>query len=313
MSTFIKNSQKKLVILGLAESGKSTMINGVIEGLKPRLGDKYDATINYQRKAKSFYGTEIIILDLGGQTRFLDRFTGELAEFVFSDVETGAFIFVIEPLQVTEFSRAKYYFELTLQKLDQYSPNSLVYVFLNKMDLLPPELSKKTSETIKEYLFSDLSRELRFYETSVFSESIFKAIGDVLAEITGIREIISPILIEFIQNESTIIDQVQVLTKEGAILLTVKNESNLLNLPLRASKEIFDLSVQQIKSSDEVIDRIVAIEYKKKLLSLAHFMDNELVIMAILSKKGIKENIDLAATIYDQILALSTEINNLIT
>ena len=69
----MSNTAKKIVFLGLAESGKSTIIDSVIEGKIPQLGGKYDATINYQRKIKMLCGIEINIFDLGGQTRFLDR------------------------------------------------------------------------------------------------------------------------------------------------------------------------------------------------------------------------------------------------
>jgi len=303
MSSQIKKPPKKLVILGLAESGKSTIINGVIKGIKPQLGGKYDATINYQRITKIICDYEFLILDLGGQTRFLDQFTGDLAEFVFSNVDEGAFIFVIEPLRVAEFSRAKYYFETSLQKLNYYSPNSLKYIFLNKMDLVPPEKTKKTTDLIKKYLTSGLTQEIRFYETSVYSESVFIAIGDILAEITGIRKRLNPILGEFIQQNDSIVDQVQILTKEGAVLLIAKNKKNLINISLKETKEIFDSSR---KEKDE---KVVISEFDRMKLSITNFMDNGLALMVLMSKKGFKKNNQLTATIYDQVLSLSNQID----
>ena len=44
-----------------------------------------------------------------------------------------------------------------------------------------------------------------------------------LAEITGITDSLACILQEFIQQNESIIDYVQVLTKEGAILLVFRN------------------------------------------------------------------------------------------
>lgn len=307
MLSFHRDRSKKIVILGLAESGKSTMINGVIKGIRPQPGDKYDATINYQRFNQKFCNTELSIFDLGGQTRFLDQFTGDLAEFVFSDLERGAFIFVIEPLKVAEFSRARYYFELSLQKLDYYSSNSLIYIFLNKIDLLPRKYTENTSTLIRDYLISELTREIRFYETSVYNESIFLAIGDVLAEITGIRDSLTDILQEFIQQNESIIDQVQVLTKEGAILLVVKNNKNLLNLSLKETKNIFDLSYLHI-TQEKITDKVVLIEPDRTKLSITNFMNNGLAVMVLVSKDGLKENTQLSASIYDQILSLSNQI-----
>lgn len=303
MSSLLKKHPRKLIILGLAESGKSTIINGVIKGIKPQLGGKYDATINYQRIAKDLCDYELLILDLGGQTRFLDQFTGDLAEFVFSNVDEGAFIFVIEPLKVAEFSRAKYYFETSLQKLDYYSPNSLKYIFLNKMDLVPPEKSKKTIELIKKYLTSGLTQEIRFYETSVYSESVFVAMGDVLAEITGIRNRLNPILVEFIQQNESIVNQVQILTKEGAVLVIAKNKKDLINISLKETRKIFSSSQ---KKMDE---KIVINEFNRVKLSITNFMDNGLALMVLMSKKGIKNNDQLSTTVYDQVLSLSNQID----
>ncbi|MFX1514570.1 MAG: ADP-ribosylation factor-like protein, partial [Promethearchaeota archaeon] len=138
------------MILGLAESGKSTIIRSVIEGEKPKLGERYEATIRYQRKRKKIAGTELIIFDLGGQVRFLDRFIGDLSEFIFSEVST--FIFVIEPMKVAEFTRAKYYLEVSLEKLQQYSPNTIVYALVHKVDLIPSKLVEKVTNDVKKYL-----------------------------------------------------------------------------------------------------------------------------------------------------------------
>ncbi|MFX0086734.1 MAG: ADP-ribosylation factor-like protein [Candidatus Hodarchaeota archaeon] len=298
-------SVKKLVFLGLAESGKSTMINGVIRGISPQFGDKYDATINYQRLTKTLCDTEIQIFDLGGQTRFLDRFTGDLSEFVFSNVESGAFIFVIEPLKVAEISRAKFYFELSLEKLEYYSPKSQVYVFLNKSDLLPKSIMDKTSGMIKDYLLHEESHEIRFYETSVFSESIFVSIGDILGEITGIRESLTPILEEFIQNHLTIVDQVQILTKEGAILLIAKNNKNLLNLSTKKTKEIFDSSLRQLDSQNEII---AVNELEERVLALIKFMDNGLALFVLLSRGGLEQDFQFTTAVFDHVLSLANHI-----
>ncbi|MFX1514514.1 MAG: ADP-ribosylation factor-like protein, partial [Promethearchaeota archaeon] len=116
----------KILLLGLAESGKTTILKVVTEGYKPEKKAGYTATHNYERKYTSLFGTSVTFFDLGGQVAFLDRFTGELASFIFSEV--SAFIFVIDTIQVGDLSRAKYYFELALTKLKDFSPSALCYV-----------------------------------------------------------------------------------------------------------------------------------------------------------------------------------------
>ena len=91
MSSKDKN---KIIILGLAESGKSTIVKSFTEGHKSSQEGTYSATINYERKKYSFLGKELTVFDLGGQQSFIDRFTGSLAEFIFSEVR--AFVFIID-------------------------------------------------------------------------------------------------------------------------------------------------------------------------------------------------------------------------
>lgn len=297
-----------MVILGLAESGKSTIIRSVVEGETPKLGERYNATIHYQRIRKVIADTELVVFDLGGQIRFLDRFTGDLAEFVFS--ETDIFIFVIEPLKVADFSRAKYYFELSLEKLQQFSPNAQVHIFLHKIDLLPSDLVENASNNIKTYLASDLEKEHQFYETSVFSESIFMALGEILAEMTGIRERLHPILEKFRQENASILDLVQVLTEKGAILTTARTRAAREKTSIRKTKELFDSATHRLAISKEVREqeKIVSIE-SKDFLSYTNFLDNGLALLFVFSKKGLQENPKLTGTLYDKIISLSKQVD----
>ncbi|MHA2233528.1 MAG: ADP-ribosylation factor-like protein, partial [Candidatus Hodarchaeales archaeon] len=294
--------------MGLAESGKSTIIRSVVEGETPKLGERYDATIHYQRKRKVIADTELVVFDLGGQIRFLDRFTGDLAEFVFS--ETDIFIFVIEPLKVADFSRAKYYFELSLEKLQQFSPNAQVYIFLHKIDLLPTKMVETASKNIRNYLTSDLAREYQFYETSVFSESIFIALGKILADMTGIRERVSPILEEFLQENASILDFVQVLTEKGAILATAKTRAAIEKITIKQTKELFDSAIRRLIIGKEVREqeKIVLIE-SEDFLSYTNFLDNGLALLLIFSKKGLRKSPKLTATLHDKIILLSKQVN----
>ncbi|MHA2346336.1 MAG: ADP-ribosylation factor-like protein, partial [Candidatus Hodarchaeales archaeon] len=201
---------KKIVILGLAESGKSTIIKSVIEGVKTDLGERYSATINYQRKMIHLCGLEISIFDLGGQTRFLDKFTGELSQFVFSSVDS--FIFIIEPLQSAYFSRAKYYLELSLEKLKLFSPQAKIFLFLHKTDLIPAQNLNIISQNLKKYLTSEITYQIRYYNTSVFSESAFEAVGSVISEVLLLKERFFDIFRKYLDKRVDCIAQIHLLT-----------------------------------------------------------------------------------------------------
>ena len=64
----------KIVIMGMAESGKSTIIDAVTKRIIPSRDARYKATINYQRKKLDILDKDLTIFDLGGQVLFLDRF-----------------------------------------------------------------------------------------------------------------------------------------------------------------------------------------------------------------------------------------------
>ena len=151
----------KVLILGLAQSGKSTIIKVVNEGKIPSKDDDYNATIDYERKQKVVAGTELTIFDLGGQTAFLDRFTGELSEFIFTGVKS--FVFVVDSMEIKNISRAKYYLDLAVKKLSQFSPEATLFLFQHKADLIPKKMKQEVRKTIEEYLGSGIPKKIKYY------------------------------------------------------------------------------------------------------------------------------------------------------
>ncbi|MFX0016099.1 MAG: ADP-ribosylation factor-like protein [Promethearchaeota archaeon] len=306
MSLTMSIISKKIVFLGLAESGKSTIIDSVIEGKLPQLGGKYDATINYQRKIKKICGIELNIFDLGGQTRFLDRFTGDLSEFVFSDVDV--FIFVLEPLQVVDLSRAKYYFELSLEKLTHFSPNAKIHILLHKMDLLPERLADNIFDDISSYLCTEISKNLRFHKTTVFSESIYLVTGKILAEILGIDAELHSISEEFIQSLPNISAQVQIMTKEGIILHLNENKDSKSKLSAIQIRKLFESSVQHVFSDGGNDKRFFSTEVTDQICFI-DFLDNGLALLILISNEIEKILQEETSTIFDQIISISNQVS----
>ena len=217
--------QNKIIILGLAESGKSTIIKTITEGKIPEKAEKYSATMNYERKLTAILGKKVSIFDLGGQVSFLDRFTGELAEFVFSNVQ--CLIFVVDVTKFEEVSRAKYYLDLCLKNVDKYSPSSYKYVFIHKIDLVKHDKLNDITNSLKEFLIGTYKGKIDFYPTTIYEESIFKAMGDVYAKVSGVYNTLDPILGEFLKQNAGIIKIGQVFTKEGTPLTKSDDTKNI--------------------------------------------------------------------------------------
>ena len=149
----------------------------IIDGKPPAKNDRFHATIDYERKVLIIDESEITFFDLGGTTAFLDRFVGELSEFMFSGVKV--LIFVLDPLRIPDISRAKYYFDACLKNVDKYSPEASVVIFQHKTDLIPKKMRKEAYRTCKDYILTGIKKPLLYYETSIFTCSIVIAMSAV--------------------------------------------------------------------------------------------------------------------------------------
>jgi len=168
----------KVIFFGLARSGKSTILR-MVEGKKFPEDRDFHATIDYETlKFLINDEIEVTIFDCGGATPFLDRFTGELAEFLFSELTT--FVFVVDSIDIQGIHRAKFYLDLSLKKIEQYSPNAHIFLFQHKVDLVPQKLQEEVHQTVKEYLLKDIARDIHYYETTIIQNGIDDAMRAVL-------------------------------------------------------------------------------------------------------------------------------------
>jgi len=171
-------AQKKIVLMGLAEAGRNTICKKFLnEKWVPQKNDPYYATIDYETHERTICGTKFTFFNLGGQTAFLDRFIDEIPETIFGGIDT--LVFIVDTIKIPELNRAKYYFDKALEKVNIYNPKALIYLFINKMDLIPTSLKEEVLHTIKEYLLRKISimkDKIQFYETSVRDNSTNRAI-----------------------------------------------------------------------------------------------------------------------------------------
>ena len=307
MSYLAKKRTSKVLILGLAKSGKSTIIRVVTEGIIPSKDDSYHATIDYERKQKVIAGTELTIFDLGGQTAFLDRFTGELSEFIFSGVKT--LVFVVDSIKIQEISRAKYYLDLSLKKIAQFSPDASVFIFQHKTDLIPKKLKDEVRKTIQDYLSTGITQQIKNYSTSVFSDSIFRAMGDVYAEASGARKTLRPLLETFIRHNSA--DMAQIFTKEGAPLTRVQNISRFDHISLLEVQKFFDAVLERLADSENQKSTSILVESERRVF-IIRFMESGLALFFGFLKDRLRETNEQIPSLYNKVLAFSSQLKSMI-
>lgn len=174
----------KMLVSGFGMPGVTSVTAVLLTG-RPFINDYYAATIDYERTTIKIRGTDIVVFDLGCQTAFVDRFTGELSEFIFSGVNT--LIFVIDSLNIQCLPRVKHYLEKEIDCLKKYSPEATYYVFLNKIDKIPKKMKEEVIDSITTYLNKERTLLLpnQFFPTSCQDNTIFNALDVVFEDLTS--------------------------------------------------------------------------------------------------------------------------------
>lgn len=225
--------------MGLAQSGKTTIVKVTAEGMIPQKKADYTATLDYKRNTYDLFGTKVSMFDLGGQKSFLDRFIGELAEFVFSNV--SALIFVLDVSNMDTISLAKYYYEMGKKTLRKYSPEAETKVLLHKMDLIDPGKKDDFIVSVKEFLEFDQKDDI--FETNVFDKSIFSAMEKIIKGLNKEPETIDFFIKNFQKEHQHLLEYLVVKDKDGKDLsklgmTTIESASYLSCLQSNYMKEI---------------------------------------------------------------------------
>lgn len=169
---------EKLLLMGLGESGKSTVASIIFKGKKPNEIKEYKATLGYEREIKNFLGDEIQIFDCGGQDSYINELLGEKAEFMFSNVRV--LVWVVDSSNFENFSNSRFYYRISAQKLKEYSPYATIFCLFHKMDLIVENKREQVFETMEQYFEPPVNILQKNYSTSIFQQTIFDAFGIIL-------------------------------------------------------------------------------------------------------------------------------------
>jgi uncharacterized Zn finger protein (UPF0148 family) len=169
----------KILIAGLKEAGKTAIKK--IFFLKQKTVDvkNLKATINYERMAIKVSGTPITVVDLGGQKIFIKRFLDKFSPFIFNGVRI--LLFVIDVSEKTAMNNALQYFRSCLDKIEEFSPETDIYVFLHKNDLIKniPNYESINNQLKEQFQFVSTIR-IKFFTTSIFEPStVINAFGRI--------------------------------------------------------------------------------------------------------------------------------------
>ena len=169
----VTQQDRKILLMGLAASGKSSIVSIIFEGKNSNDLSEYRATVNYKRIRTDIARTKVQIIDMGGQEKFLSLFVNEMPEFIFSDVKVLVWVIDIANFDI---SKSKPFFDLALENLSKFSPHAQIFCLLHKIDLInsPPEKEEEFFNSLKQHFKPLGSIPIQYYTSSIYDQSLSK-------------------------------------------------------------------------------------------------------------------------------------------
>ncbi|MHA1989441.1 MAG: ADP-ribosylation factor-like protein [Candidatus Hodarchaeales archaeon] len=272
----------KLLLMGLAAAGKSSIYSVVFEGKTPNDVANYSATKNYKRNSHQIIDSDFQIFDLGGQESFLSIFLGEMAEFIFSEVQV--LIWVVDVTDSEHVSTSKYYFDMAIEKIEKYSKNAIIFCLFHKMDQLKGDLHPAVTKNMRDYfLISNAKVEIYYFATSIYEKSIFEAIGRVLKEIssrTSSKMTISTSIKAFMETSSSNLLGLAIFTKNGLPIF----EEGLELEELLPTANIFHNAYIHFKNSRGESDNFECVVRSDDFQYIFRMVDSSTFLAGLVSK-----------------------------
>jgi GTPase SAR1 family protein len=266
----------KMLLMGLGESGKSSIKSVVFDGKKPTDVSDYHATIEYLRYNESVLDENFQIFDCGGQENFLDVFMNKQAPFIFSNVKV--FVWVVDTSDFSKLSKSRFYFQLAIKEIDKYSPSAKIFCLFHKMDLILPEKANEIIKSMKSYFVSQNPRNITYYSTSIFTEKLFSAFGNILQALISESTVVQNVshqIKEFIQANYNVISGITIYTDEGLPIIEEGELTDILLLPanfwltnIESLKRVF-INNESVKGIIEIDDYILYFKAMRKELLLS--------------------------------------------
>ncbi len=249
---FMSKAPRKIIMMGLAEAGKTTIYKVALGGKNPEDLKQYDATLEYTREIRQVASETMAVFDVGGQESFLEKFTGEMAQVIFSNLDVLLYVIDISHLEI--LPRSKFYFDRAISQLRKYSPSAKVAVFLHKSDTISKENRENVMQLVQEFMLSDIGSDINVgvYITSIYDDSLFMALGELFSDFILKKDLVEESLRQFLVMRDAL--RVAIYTKEGIPL----HEVNQRAVNLRLMDKHFLRSLQSIFTEVEGIDEFAS-------------------------------------------------------
>jgi ADP-ribosylation factor-like protein 2 len=190
-----KALKKKLVLIGLDNAGKTSMIDVLLNPDKTVTENK--PTLGLKRENLDFLDYNLVLWDFGGQRKYRDQYLLDKEKnFAFTDV----LFYVIDFAAPKRFQESLDYLEAIIKIYKYLEETPFTIICFHKCDLIKSdkELNKRKSKLMGEIdkIIGDFPTTN--FITSIFEKnSIFQAFSTALRKLSSVNNIIQNILNDF--------------------------------------------------------------------------------------------------------------------
>lgn len=173
-------SGPKILLTGLSQSGKTSIIQVVFEKKPPDSTKDLQPTVRFTRQEVRLNGYSYFTVDVGGQIPYLEEVLDVLNETVFNNL--SYLFYVVDASDSESFYKSRDYFALALKSVEEFSKDARIVVLAHKMDLIEPEKRANIIKNIAKIFFLDSLKNVEIYGTSIYEDSIITVMNMVLVE-----------------------------------------------------------------------------------------------------------------------------------
>jgi len=175
-----EQDMQKVLFIGLSQSGKTSVIQVVFEGINPESTKTNLATGRLKKKKVDFLGKVISVVEVGGQIPFIEESLKTYKESVYSNL--GFLIFILDSSLPNLFEKAHFYFERACSNAAEFSKNVKILLFVHKIDLIPKEEITNVVETVREEFKSCGKFKTDIFATSIYDDSVGRVLEQIYSD-----------------------------------------------------------------------------------------------------------------------------------
>eukprot|EP00298_Acanthocystis_sp_HF-20_P009847 c18534_g2_i1.p1 GENE.c18534_g2_i1~~c18534_g2_i1.p1 ORF type:complete len:305 (-),score=75.71 c18534_g2_i1:67-981(-) len=297
---------KKVLLMGRAESGKTSMRSIIFANYLARETSRLGPTFDVDRSHVRFLdGLVLNLWDCGGQTGYLEKYLDSQKDSIFSNVEVLIFVFDISRLEEPDLKM----YSRCLEALEQFSKSAKIFCFIHKMDLVEQNKREQTFKNCHvELQTRSRSFDITCFQTSIWDESLYKAWSSLVCSLIPNKKVLE----DNLSNFCDICEADEVVLFEKATFLVISHSTRKKQRDVHRFEKISNIIKQFKLSCGKVGAQYQSMETRNGLFSafIESFTSNT-YIMVVVSDPSIQAatillNIGIARKQFETIVQMSS-------